>query len=111
MRVASKRKCCACLRFPTTDQDRRRSLGNLAKNTLETPMKKPTEEDLIAKAKALGEATTKCSEDERAHIKRIYEDVQKFDAEQKARNVFIDRSAFFAAGIILHPEIHIWITQ
>lgn len=68
-------------------------------------MKKPTEEDLIAKAKALGEATTKCSEDERAHIKRIYEDVQKFDAEQKARNVFIDRSAFFAAGIILHPEI------
>lgn|GEM_PF-938633 len=68
-------------------------------------MKRPSEEDLIAKAKALGEATTKCSEQERTHIKRLYEDVQKFGDEQKAKGVYIDRSAFFAAGIILHPEI------
>ena len=68
-------------------------------------MKRPSEEDLIAKAKALGEATTKCSEEERAHIKRLYEDVQKFGYEQKAKGTYIDRSAFFAAGIILHPEI------
>lgn len=68
-------------------------------------MKKPTEEELIAKAKALGEATTKCSDEERAHIKRLYEDVQKFGDEQKAKGTYIDRSAFFAAGIILHPEI------
>jgi hypothetical protein len=68
-------------------------------------VKRPSEEDLIAKAKALGEATTKCSETERAHIKRLYEDVQKFGDEQKAKGSYIDRSAFFAAGIILHPEI------
>ena len=68
-------------------------------------MKRPSEEELIAKAKALGEATTKCSDEERAHIKRLYEDVQKFGDEQKAKGTYIDRSAFFAAGIILHPEI------
>lgn len=68
-------------------------------------MKKPSEEDLIAKAKALGEATTKCSDEERVHIKRLYEDVQRFGDEQKEKGCYIDRSAFFAAGIILHPEI------
>lgn len=68
-------------------------------------MQKPTEEDLIKLAKALGEATTRCSDEERAHIKRLYEDVQKFGDEQKEKGVYIDRSAFFAAGIILHPEI------
>lgn len=68
-------------------------------------MQKPTEEDLIRLAKALGEATTRCSEAERAHIKRLYEDVQKFGDEQKEKGTYIDRSAFFAAGIILHPEI------
>ncbi len=68
-------------------------------------MKKPTEEDLIRLAKALGESTTRCSDAERAHIKRLYEDVQKFGDEQKEKGSYIDRSAFFAAGIILHPEI------
>ena len=68
-------------------------------------MQKPTEEDLIRLAKALGEATTRCSEAERGHIKRLYEDVQKFGDEQKEKGSYIDRSAFFAAGIILHPEI------
>ena len=68
-------------------------------------MTNPTEEDLIALAKVLGEATTKCSDEERAHIKRLYEDVQKFGDEQKSKGHYIDRSAFFAAGIILHPEI------
>jgi hypothetical protein len=68
-------------------------------------MTKPSEEDLIRLAKALGEATTRCSDEERAHIKRLYEDVQKFGDEQKEKGTYIDRSAFFAAGIILHPEI------
>ena len=68
-------------------------------------MTNPTEEDLIALAKVLGEATTKCSDEERAHIKQLYEDVQKFGDEQKAKGHYIDRSAFFAAGIILHSEI------
>jgi len=68
-------------------------------------MQKPTEEDLIRLAKALGEATTRCSDEERAHIKKLYEDVQKFGDEQKEKGVYIDRSAFFAAGIILHENI------
>lgn len=68
-------------------------------------MNKPTEEDLINKAKALGQATTACSDEEREFIKRLYADVQKFGDEQKEKGVYIDRSAFFAAGIILHPEI------
>ena len=68
-------------------------------------MQKPTEDDLIRAAKVLGEATTRCSEAERAHIKKLYEDVQKFGDEQKEKGTYIDRSAFFAAGIILHPEI------
>jgi len=68
-------------------------------------MQKPTEEDLIRLAKALGESTTRCSDEERAHIKKLYEDVQKFGDEQKEKGIYIDRSAFFAAGIILHPDI------
>lgn len=68
-------------------------------------MKQPTEEDLVNLAKKLGEATTKCSDVERAHIKRLYEDVQTFGDEQRDKGIYIDRSAFFAAGIILHPEI------
>ena len=68
-------------------------------------MNQPTEDDLIRLAKALGEATTKCTDEERAHIKRLYEDVQKFGDEQKEKEIYIDRSAFFAAGIILHEHI------
>lgn len=68
-------------------------------------MTKPTEEDLVQAAQALGEATARCSEEERQHIKLLYEAVAQFADEQKAKGVLIDRSAFFAAGIIFHNDI------
>lgn len=68
-------------------------------------MSKPTEEDLQKAAQALGEATQKCSEEERGHIKLLYEAVKNFADEQKAKGVLVDRSAFFAAALIFHAHI------
>lgn len=68
-------------------------------------MSKLTEDDLVKAAKALGEATTRCSPEEREHIKMLYEAVQIFADEQNSKGVLIDRSAFFAAGIIFHAVL------
>lgn len=68
-------------------------------------MSKPTEDDLIKAAQELGEATTRCTPEEREHIKMLYEAVATFAEEQKEKGILVDRSAFFAAGIITHNEI------
>ncbi len=68
-------------------------------------MPETKEKDLMEAAHQLGEAIQKASEAERDIIRRLYEDVKKFAEEQKEKGVFVDRSAFFAAGIIFHPEI------
>lgn len=68
-------------------------------------MEKPTEEQLVAAALALGQATASLSEAEKAQIKSLYEKVQVFAATQKEKGVTIDRSAFFAAGIVLHTDL------
>ena len=68
-------------------------------------MTKPTEEQLAQAAVAIGQATTGCTPEERQKIKALYEKVQSFAESQKAKGVNIDRSAFFAAGLILHPEV------
>ena len=68
-------------------------------------MSDPKEQELMQAAVALGEATQKSSEKERDVIRKLYDDVKTFAEQQKEKGVFIDRSAFFAAGIIFHPEI------
>ena len=68
-------------------------------------MKKPTEDDLVQAAMAIGQAAAGCDPEEREQIKRLYEQVQAFAESQKTKGVVIDRSAFFAAGLIFHPQV------
>lgn len=68
-------------------------------------MTKPTEQDLVTAALAMGQAATGCSPQEREQIKKLYEQVATFAEAQKQKGVIIDRSAFFAAGLILHPSV------
>lgn len=68
-------------------------------------MQKPSEEDLVQAAVAIGQAAAGCPPEEREQIKSLYEKVQLFAEAQKSKGVLIDRSAFFAAGLILHPQV------
>ena len=68
-------------------------------------MKKPTEEELVAAAVAIGQAAAGCSPEEREQIKKLYEQVKTFADSQQAKGVSIDKSAFFAAGLIFHPQV------
>lgn len=68
-------------------------------------MSEVTEDDIYAAAQRLGEATRGCTEAEREILRKLYADVKDFAAKQQEKGVHIDRSAFFAAGIIFHPEI------
>lgn len=68
-------------------------------------MTKPTEDQLAQAAVAIGQASTGCTPEEREQIRALYEKVQRFAEAQKAKGISIDRSAFFAAGLILHPQL------
>lgn len=68
-------------------------------------MKKPTEDDLVQAALAIGQAAAACPMEEKEQIKKLYEQVQAFAESQKAKGVIMDRSAFFAAGLYFHPAI------
>lgn len=68
-------------------------------------MKKPTEEDLVQAAMAIGQAAAGCSPEEREQIKKLYEQVKSFADSQQAKGISIDKSAFFAAGLIFHPQV------
>jgi hypothetical protein len=68
-------------------------------------MKKPTEDDLIQAALAIGQAAAGCSPEEREQIKKLYEQVKTFADSQQAKGISIDKSAFFAAGLLFHPQV------
>ncbi len=68
-------------------------------------MTKPTEDQLTQAAVAIGQAATGCSPEEREQVRSLYEQVQRFAEAQKAKGITIDRSAFFAAGLIFHPQV------
>ncbi len=68
-------------------------------------MSRPSEEQLKQAAHALGEAAALSSPEEKERIRALYARVQSFAEEQKGRGVTIDRSAFFAAGLVLHSEL------
>ncbi len=68
-------------------------------------MTKPSEQDLVTAALAIGQAAADCSPEEREQIKKLYEQVAAFAESQKNKGVVIDRSAFFAAGLIFHPSL------
>jgi hypothetical protein len=68
-------------------------------------MKKPTEEELVQAALAIGQAAAGCSPEEREQIKKLYDQVKTFAESQQAKGISIDKSAFFAAGLIFHPQV------
>lgn len=68
-------------------------------------MKKPTEDDLVQAAMAIGQAAAGCSPEEREQIKKLYDQVKTFADSQQAKGISIDKSAFFAAGLIFHPQV------
>lgn len=68
-------------------------------------MKKPTEDELVAAAMAIGQAAAGCSPEEREQIKRLYDQVKTFAESQQSKGISIDKSAFFAAGLIFHPQV------
>lgn len=68
-------------------------------------MKKPTEDELVQAAMAIGQAAAGCSPEEREQIKKLYDQVKTFADTQQAKGISIDKSAFFAAGLIFHPQV------
>ncbi len=69
------------------------------------PLRYVSEEQLTQAAHTLGEAAAQCDPSEKEIIRQLYARVQQFAEEQRTRGVSIDRSAFFAAGLILHPDL------
>ncbi len=68
-------------------------------------MSDPREQAVLEAAERLGKVAQTCPENEKAILRKLYEDVKKFAEEQEAKGILVDRAAFFAAGIIFHPEI------
>lgn len=64
-----------------------------------------TEQAVLEAAERLGKVAQRCPEHEKEILRKLYQDVKNFAAEQEAKGIVIDRSAFFAAGIIFHPEL------
>lgn len=65
----------------------------------------PYEEALIAAGDRLGEAIQNASEAEKKILAAMHKKLDEWAREQETRGVIIDRSAFFAAGIIAHDQI------
>lgn len=65
----------------------------------------PRETALMEATDKLGKAIQAAPEKEREIIRKLYDDVKEFAAQQEAKGVPVDKGAFFAAGIIFHPEI------
>ena len=65
----------------------------------------PRETALMAATDKLGKAIQASPEKEREIIRKLYDDVKEFAVQQEAKGVLVDKGAFFAAGIIFHPEI------
>lgn len=63
------------------------------------------EQAVLDAADRLGKVAQTCPENEKVILRKLYQDVKDFATEQEAKGVVIDRSAFFAAGIIFHPEL------
>ena len=47
----------------------------------------------------------KYTDEEREQIKKLYDQVKTFADSQQAKGISIDKSAFFAAGLIFHPQV------
>ena len=65
----------------------------------------PRETALMDSTDKLGRAIQAAPEKEREIIRKLYDDVKEFAVQQEAKGVPVDKGAFFAAGIIFHPEI------
>jgi hypothetical protein len=63
------------------------------------------EDDFFAANDALGRAIAALDPQEKEVVAKLYEDVKEFASQQQIKGMHLDKAAFFAAGIILHPEI------
>ena len=63
------------------------------------------EDDFIEAGHVLGRAIAALPEPEKDAVAKLYEDVKVFASQQQIKGVHLDKAAFFAAGIIMHPEL------
>ena len=60
---------------------------------------------LIDAGEKLGQAMAKVGEEEKKILREMKSQVDLFVTEEEAKGKYLDRSAFFAAGIIAHPDL------
>jgi hypothetical protein len=68
-------------------------------------MPDPYEARLEAAAERLGQAMQKATPEEKEILKASKEYLERWAEEQEKKGFVLDRSAFFAAAIIMHPGI------
>lgn len=68
--------------------------------------KSPTpEERLVAAGEELGRILGSLPEEKKAVVRAIQDGVNREFEEQKKQGAYLDRSAFFAAALIGHPDL------
>lgn len=68
-------------------------------------MSNAPEDEFFEASNVLGKAIQALSPEEKALVATLYDEVKDFAAQQDAKGVHLDKAAFFAAGLVLHPGI------
>lgn len=63
------------------------------------------EERLIAAGEELGKVLQRLTDEQRAVVRAIKQSVEQEFEEQRKQGAYMDRSAFFAAALIGHPDL------
>ena len=63
------------------------------------------EQQLYEASEKLGRLIAALPAEEKAVVVKLYDDVKEFAEQQAARGVHFDKAAFFAAGIVAHPDV------
>ena len=63
------------------------------------------EDNFFQASDELGKAIAALAAPERDVVAKLYVDVKEFASQQEVKGVHLDKAAFFAAGLIVHPEV------
>ena len=63
------------------------------------------EDEFFEASNVLGKAIAALPPEERAVVGQLYEEVKEYASQQETKGVHLDKAAFFAAGLILHPGV------
>ena len=63
------------------------------------------EDEFYQASDELGKAIAALAAPEREVVAKLYAEVREFASQQDAKGIHLDKAAFFAAGLICHPEV------